>query len=178
MTTQLAPASPLPPRPSDHAPPDDGLAFQWELLRDIAKELLPLFQRHHAEVEDFKEIVPCDPDWDRLFASEMAGALHILTVRSDGTLVGYAFLFVLPHLHSASVLVGQVERFYLEPDFRTGWTGVRLLKEPEARARELGAKTLSISPRMNFAKDRGTIGRIVERLGYAPIETVYAKPLE
>lgn len=178
MTEQSAPASLPLPRPSDPAPPDDGVGFQWELLRDIAKELLPLFQRHHAEVEDFKEIVPCDPDWDRLFAAELAGALHILTARSDGVLIGYAFLFVLPHLHSASVLVAQVERFWLDPDFRSGWTGIRLLREPEARARELGAKILAVSPRVNFAKDRGTIARIVERLGYAPLETVYAKPLE
>lgn len=174
--TLSAPASPPLPEPSDLAPPD--AAFQWELLRDIAKELLPVFRRHHAEVEDFKELAPCEPDWDRLFAAELAGALHVLTVRSDGVLVGYAFLFVLPHLHSVSVLTAQIERFYIEPDFRAGWLGVRLLKEPEAKARELGARFLTVSPRVNFAKERGTIGRIVERLGYAPIETVYAKPLE
>ena len=82
--------------------PPDGVSFQWEKLASIARELLPLLHEHYAEVEEFKDALPLDPAWEALFEYERLGLLHIFTIRSDGILAGYSFVFMPPSLHYAS----------------------------------------------------------------------------
>lgn len=156
----------------------DGITFQWERLSTIARELPPLFKLHWAELALNKEAIPLEPDWDRYFHYEAAGILYILTVRSDTVLIGYAFTLVGPHLHYASTLWGHTEMFWLQPDFRRGTLGIRLIRAVEDGMRAIGVKVHHFPVKLHFLSDRGTIGRLFERLGYKPIETVYGKRLE
>lgn len=154
------------------------MTFQWEKFSAIARELPPLFKLHWNELALNKEEIPLEPDWGRYFQYETLGILYILTVRSDGVLVGYAFSLVGPHLHYASTLWGQTEMFWLQPAFRRGLTGVHMLREVEGGMRQLGVKVHHFPIKLHFLSERGTIGRLFERLGYKPIETVYGKRLE
>lgn len=179
MTSPLATSPPPLPRPSaPEAPEPDYLSFAWEDLSGIAREILPLFKRHWEELEEDKEGAPFEPDWDGLFACQLQRLLHVLTVRSDGVLVGYAFLFLQPNVMSVGRYRAFTERFWLDPDFRQGWLGVRLLREPEKKARALGATRLAASPTLRFAKDRGSLSKVFERLGYQPEDLVMVKTLE
>jgi hypothetical protein len=158
--------------------PPDGVSFQWEKLASIARELLPLFREHYAELEEFQDVLPMDPAWEALFEYERLGLLYIFTIRSDGLLVGYSFVFMPPSLHYASTRVAYVERFFLKPEFRHGRLGIHLFKAAEVLARDAGAAMLYVPIRLQFAKDRGTIGKILERMDYGATETVYAKRLK
>lgn len=116
-----------------------------------------------------------DPDWDRYFAYDLANVLHCLTVRSGGVLVGYVFVLVFPHLHYASTLWAQTDIFWLDPAYRQGLTGYRMLKETERYLKAGGVKMVCMNAKLHFETDRGTIGRLLERLGFKPMDIVYSK---
>lgn len=174
---QPVPASPPLPRLSARALPDDGITLQWERITGLAKEIAPLFRQHWQEIAIFQDEISLDPNWDLYFQFDIAGLLHVLTVRADGVLVGYAFLLLTPHLHYASTLYAHFDMFWLKPAFRRGWLGIKMLKEAERRARELKATVIHAQIKLHFLKERGTLARLFDRLGYTAVETNYSKLL-
>ena len=152
-----------------------SLIYQWENFRVIARELPPLFKRHWKEIALNQEHIPLDPDWDRYFALDLAGVLRCLTVRDGPTLVGYIFFFVFPHLHYASTCWAQSDIFWLDPLYRQGWTGIRMFKTAEKQLQQWGVRVVTINVKLHFEASRGTIGKLLERLGYKPVETIYSK---
>ncbi len=120
--------------------------------------------------------MPLDPDWQKGLAYEQAGVLFILTARREGRLVGYIFSYIIESLFF-SVSWASVQGFWLDPVYRAGWTGVRLFKEMERGMIERGAKAISVEILLKIAKDRGTLGRILERLGYTHLGNLFAKVL-
>ena len=160
------PASHLLPRHSESAAP----RFKWEKFRDIAKELLPLFIRHWEEIEQDREAVPLDMDFDSYYRLDLEGMLHILTVRIDGRIVGYSFSLVGPHLHHQSTKTAHTEMFWLAPEYRSGWTGVRLLRLTRRGLKDRGVKLHTIDFRLSF--QGGRVGKLLARLGYRPTAIV------
>jgi len=152
-----------------------GLTYQWERFSGIARELPPLFKRHWREIALNQDRVHLDPNWDQYYALDLAGTLRCLTVRSNGVLVGYVFMFVFPHLHYASTLWAASDIFWLDPAYRQGLAGFRMLRLTEKGLKELGVRVLHFNAKLHFEASRGTIGKLLERMGYKPVETVYSK---
>lgn len=175
-TTPSEPESHPLPRPSAPAQTADKPTYQWERLADILPEAAPLIIRHWREVDWFDGQLPLDPDWGRALEYERMGLLHILTVRHEGHLSGYIFSYILDSIFF-STRWATVQGFWLSPVHRSGWTGVKLFRENEAGLRALGAKAISVEILLKIARDRGTLGKILERLGYQPIGVLYAKVL-
>ena len=154
------------------------LVFKWERFGAISHECLPLFKRHWKEIALHQEHVPLDPDWEKYFAYDLADILNVLTVRDDGMLVGYVFLLVMPgHLHYVSTPWAVSDMFWLEPAYRFGWTGLKMLKEAEQGMRARGVKVLQWSIKFHFEADRGTIEKLFTRMGYFPSEKILSKYL-
>ena len=101
--------------------------------------------------------------------------LRCLTVRDGSTLVGYVFVLVYPHLHYASTLWAATDIFWLDPAYRQGLTGFRMFRLMEKSLKETGVKAIAVNVKLHFEASRGTIGKLFERLGYKPIETIYSK---
>lgn len=155
-----------------------GLAapeFGWERFHAIAHELPPLFMEHWRELALNKDIVPLDPDWDRYYALDVQGVLRILTVRLAGRLVGYIFLLAGPHMHYKSTMWGHVDMFWLDPICRQGWTGVKLFKTLIRDAKAMELVNLTLATKTHFMDNRVT--KLLQRLGFMPIETVHAMRL-
>lgn len=174
----LEAVSPRPLRLSAPAPLEPELIYAWEPFDRLVKELPPLFHRHWQEIALRKESVPLDPNWELFYFYASAGLLHVLTVRADGILVGYLFVLAGPHLHYASTKWAHVDMFWLDPLFRRGWAGVKMLIENEKHMRSIGAKVVVIPTKLHFLAERGGLGKLLKRLGYEPIEMVYSKTLE
>ena len=156
----------------------EGVTLQWERLSEITRDLRPLLKRHWTEVEDHKDLLPLDPAWGLMLQYDLLTLLRVLTVRSDGVLVGYLFLFFPPSLHYSTSVISYVERFWLEPSLRKGWLGIQLFKEAETLAREAKAVLMLVPFRTSFLNRRGKgIGAILKRLGYKTEEITYAKVL-
>jgi GNAT superfamily N-acetyltransferase len=169
--TQLAAA--LRKQPTTSGPAK--LKISWERFGYFANELPPLFMRHWREIALHQDEIPLDPNWDRYYEYDLLGILQTLTVRSNGVLVGYVFMLVHPHLHYASTVWAQSDIFWLDPAYRSGWTGYKMLREIEAGMRRLGVKVVMVNTKLHFEASRGTIGKLFERLGYKATETIFAK---
>lgn len=150
--------------------------FGWERFNAIVHELPPLFNEHWRELALNQDVIPLAPDWDKYYQLDIAGALHILTARvSSGQLVGYAFTLVGPHPHYATTVWAHVDMYWLDPVYRQGWTGVRFIKALVLGAKTLGAVNLTLATKTHFADNRVT--KLLQRLGFVPIETIHAKRL-
>jgi GNAT superfamily N-acetyltransferase len=149
--------------------------FRWEPFSSIVRELPPLFRRHWREIALNQDKIPLDPNWELYFTYEVANVLHVLTVRDQGVLVGYVFMLVHPHLHYASSTWAQTDIYWLDPAYRFGWTGVRMFRAVEHRMRVLKVEQLLVNVKLHFEAERGTVGKLLERLGYKPFDMLYGK---
>ena len=122
-----------------------------------------------------KDAVQLDPDWDKFYVLDIQGILRVLTVRIDGVLTGYLFLMVGPHLHYKSTIWGHVDMYWLDPVARSGWRGVRMFKTLIRDAKLMGVVNLTLSTKHHFMDNRVT--KLLQRLGFTPIETVHAMRL-
>lgn len=152
-----------------------GLVFRSENFRNVQPELPELLRRHWAEVALDHDEVPLDPDYLRYYALQDAGSLSTITARvgPGGPLVGYHIMIVSGHLHYRDTLHGVTDVYYLTPEQRKGFNGVRLFKAVDVEAKLLGVKK-----RVTATKDHMNMGRLLERLGYRLTEHTYTKILE
>lgn len=151
-----------------------GPEMGWERFHQIAHELPPLFMEHWKEASLEKD--PLDPDWDRYYQWDVQGVLRILTVRIPSSqLVGYLFLLVSTHLDHKTIQYAQAEKFWLDPIYRQGWTGVKLFKEAIQACTTWGVKELAVPVELHMMD--GRLEKLLKRLGFRPVETIHARRL-
>jgi GNAT superfamily N-acetyltransferase len=148
------------------------ITFQREALRDVRAEVEPLLVRHWHEIALNKDTVPLDPNWDMYFRAEDAGHVCAITARCDGELVGYVNYIIVPNLHYRSLLVADGDIFWLAPEHRKGLIGMKMLRHAEVVLLRLGVNKIVNKVKLHF-----DIGVLFERMGYTPIERIYAKKL-
>ena len=171
MLTRTPPEA-LPHRPSRRSGPA-APEFAWERFAAIAHELPPLFTQHWRESSlDHRAL---NPDWDLYYSWDISGALRVLTVRAEGVLVGYLFMLVSGHVDHKHLLFAQAEKFWLDPVFRQGWTGVKLFKEAVRAATEWGAVELAVPVELHVMD--GRLAAMLQRLGFRPVETIHSRKL-
>lgn len=146
------------------------VTYQVEDWFDCVAEMKLLWPLHWEEVALNRDKIPLEPDMDSYEAYAKAGALHVVTIRADGKIVGYHVSVVRPHLHYKSSLSAFVDMYYLHPDFRQGMTGVRLFKEVEKSLKARGVQKMFTGTKLSL-----DMGRIFERLGWHETERLYTK---
>lgn len=156
------------PRQPQRLSGDDAPRFRWEKFAAIAREIIPLWHRHWAEIALDKERISLDPDFEQYYRLDTEGILRVLTVRVGGELVGYSFSLIGPHLHYRSTRTAHTEMFWLAPEYRSGWTGVRLLRLTRKGLKQLGVKLHTINIKLSFAG--GRVAKLLGRLGYKPAD--------
>jgi GNAT superfamily N-acetyltransferase len=148
------------------------ITYRKERFVDLAPELPPLFKRHWEEIALNRDKIPLNPQWAAYGRLEQGGALHIVTARHQGELVGYFFCIVVPDLHYG-ILTCHDDLFYILPEYRKGWIGYRLFSSCEKMLRALGVQRVYCRTKVDHPVDK-----LLVRLGYRLIERVYAKLLE
>lgn len=149
------------------------LTFAQEEWPDLKPVIMPLWERHWQEIAGDKDVIPLDPDWDGYDRLHQHGALKIMAAREDGELVGYVFAIVTPHLHYRTTLCSNYDLFWLAPEHRKGWAGYRLLKEAEKMLKACG-----VVKAFGQTKVWHDVTPIYKRMGWKPVETVFAKLLQ
>lgn len=147
-----------------------GTVYQVERWRDLKREMLPLLTRHWREVALNHAEVPLDIDHERYEELDECGALHILTVRRNGLLIGYHVAIVTTHLHYKSTLHGITDVYWIAPECRHGVTAIRMFQAVERELQKLGVRKLFTATKLHMDQ-----GPLFERLGYKPVERLYAK---
>jgi GNAT superfamily N-acetyltransferase len=145
---------------------------QEEFTLEFYEEVYPLFEEHWEEVAADKDEIALNPNWDTYLTLQQNGSLLVVTCRETNTniLVGYCFSLMFLHLHYQDTLCAENDLIFISPEHRKGLLGVKLIRESEKLLKEAGCKAVQM--RVKFVKD---FGKIVERLGYYPSETLYHK---
>lgn len=147
-----------------------GTFYRVERWKHLKAEMLPLLVRHWREVALNHADVPLDIDEKRYAELEEAGGLHIVTARRNGLLIGYHVALVSGHLHYASTLHGITDVYWIAPECRHGVTAMRLFQAVERELKALGVRKLFTATKLHLDQ-----GPLFERLGYKPVERLYAK---
>jgi len=132
-----------------------------------------LFHEHWREASLEKDAL--EPDWDRYYSWDIEGALRILTVRVEGHLVGYLFMLIGTHLDHRTILYAQAEKFWLDPVYRQGWTGIKLFKEAIRAATEWRVKEFAVPVELHVMD--GRLEKLLKRLGFRAVEVVHSRRL-
>jgi hypothetical protein len=152
-----------------------GITYQVEPFSKMIHEAMPLLKKHHKEIALYQDKVPFSPDWDIYFARERSNGLIIVTARSNGVLVGYMGQIVGPGLHFNKTLWSFNDLIWLDPNYREGWIGIKLITEMEKVLRKLGVQVFEVNPKVHFEKDRGGMQKILDRLGFDFVSTIHQK---
>lgn len=160
------------PAPAPRSPlTTSRISYAREKVADVRAAIMPLLLLHYAEIGQHDLDVM--PDWDGYLKAESEDKLFILTARVDGALVGYNVMLLLHHPHYRDARVAQNDVIYVVPEYRRGRVGLGLIKYFEAAMRGCGFDKIYY-----HAKLANDFGRLLERMDYLPVETVYAKSLK
>jgi GNAT superfamily N-acetyltransferase len=146
--------------------------FGWERFNAIAHDLPALFVEHGKEISPE---VPLGIDWDQYYALDIQGVLRVLTVRVEGSLVGYVFTAFGPPLNHKQEVWAQALMYWLDPLHRQGWTGFKMFKALIRGARDMNAAKLTVASTLGFSDGRVT--KLLQRLGLKPTELLHSMRL-
>lgn len=148
---------------------DDGMTFQEESLATFWRDAQRLFADHCAVVgeraDEFRR--KNLPLIERL--SE-AGALHIMTARSNGRMFGYLMTVLGPSLESADLQCAAQTIFYASSDARN--LGLRLQRASVASLEARGGNW-DILQRAGVRGDGARMGSLYKRMGSEDFGRLY-----
>ena len=149
-----------------------GVYFQQEMFDEMYNEGGPLIQAHYEEITANPDI-PLAPDVDRYHELEQAGKLRVFTARDCGTLIGYVIVTVAYGLHYKTSLQATQDVVYLAPEYRGKRIGMRFLDYVDDNLRKEGVQVVYQHSKIAHP----ALGRMLERIGYTAVETVYQRRL-
>jgi hypothetical protein len=148
---------------------NNHITYQLEDYDLCRLEIDAFLPDHWREIALNKDEIPLDKDEASYRQLADAGALHILTVRKSGVLVGYIAGIVRPHLHYRSSLHCFTDVFYVKPECRRGRIGIELFKRYRETLKARGVKKVFIASKCHL-----DMSKVFERLGWTRTEVVYS----
>ena len=146
-----------------------GVSYQVEPYDICKAEIDAFLPAHWDEIAFDHDAIPLDKDEASYQQLADDGALHILTVRKDGELVGYIAGVIRGHLHYRSSLHCFTDLFYIRPDCRKGRIGIELFKRWQQSLKARGVKKCFIASKIHL-----DLSKLFDRLGWRKTETVYS----
>lgn len=143
--------------------------YRVESFSDVWPDVQDLIKEHWEEIALDKDVIKLDPDYHSYLRMEETGQLHIVTARDEGKLVGYYCAIIRPHLHYADSITAYTDLFFISKPYRKGLVGYKLIKWATNLMPD-DVQKVYIQTKLG---DRD-IGVILERIGYLPVERVYA----
>lgn len=142
------------------------ITYQIERAYDVIEEIQPLIAAHYEEICAHPEVLTLDPDYDKYVELCDKGFLRIMTVRDEGSLIGYLVCMITPHLHYIDTVFALVDLVYIDPAYRGGTVGYRLFKRAaEDLKTNCGVKIISV-----HMKIKHQFRRLLQKLGYVQTE--------
>lgn len=131
-----------------------------------------LFEEHWDEIALNKQVMILKPDEDRYRAMEQAGSLLILAAWEGEALVGYSVNFIVNHLHYADLRLCSNDLLFITRSKRAGRLGLKLIRETEKRAAEMGARLM-----LWHAKQDTALAVMMPKMGYGVQDIIFSKEI-
>lgn len=148
------------------------ITYQIESYDDCREEIDRYLPAHWQEIAIDRDTIPLEKDEASYRQLADSGALHILTVRKDGELVGYIAGIVKGHIHYKSTLHCFTDVMWLRPDCRKGRIGIDLFRRYEETLKARGVVKVVIASKVHL-----DLSAIFDRLGWTFTERLYTKVL-
>ena len=103
-------------------------------------------------------------------ASVMGSNGRILLAEEDGKVVGLFGFIIYPHFYTGRTTAIEL-MWYVEPEYRQGFTAIALLRAAQRMAKEMGAE------KMQCSAPTEEVGRAYEMVGYTKLEVAYQRTL-
>lgn len=132
----------------------------------------PLLADHREELATNKELMVLKPDMPVYVNLEDNDALLSLGAFDGDRIVGYSVNIIARNLHYADVLMCQNDVLYLDPEYRTGPNGLRLIRQTERLAKERGCHLM-----LWHAKPGTNLLAMLPKLGYGTQDVVFSRGL-
>ena len=136
------------------------------------KELEFLFIDHREELTTNKDLMVLNIDWPKYEILEQNGNLLSLVAHTGREIVGYSVNIVTNNLHYSDVIVCQNDVLYLTPKFRTGYNGIKPIKETERLAKLRGCHLV-----LWHSKQDTNLEKLLPRLKYRTQDIIFSKEL-
>jgi GNAT superfamily N-acetyltransferase len=146
------------------------VVFAVERFEQCRGDAAALLKDHWREIALDQDVIELDPDWEKYAALAKDGALHVVTARDGGELVGYHLSVIRPHLHYKASLTCFSDVMYLKPEYRQGLTGYKLIRFFRDSVKARGVQKIYMGTKLALDLDP-----ILRRLGFTPIERVYTQ---
>lgn len=146
------------------------ITYQVDNWDNVKNSILGMVNNHWKEIEDYQDELPIDLDLDMYHMLNQAGYLKVIIVKDKDKIIGYHILIINKCLHYKNKLMAATDMFYLNPDYRKGFNGIKLFKFTEKVMVKENVKLLLYSSKYNYNK-----GIIFKRLGFQPAEISYSK---
>jgi GNAT superfamily N-acetyltransferase len=119
------------------------LEFRVEkLTRELISEMLPMQKEYWEDVAAPFHQFPPDVDWDTYLKAQDIGRLIVICARNEaGELKGGAMVIMGPHPHYACI-AASLPLLFIEPTYRRGMEGLRLVSMAEREAEKAGAQLM------------------------------------
>ena len=141
-----------------------------ELDPELILELNDMLNQHKEELCSFD--TELKPDWVEYSAAQKTGAFVAYIAREEGIAIGYAGFFLRNHLHYTDLKVANQDVFFLDPEYRGGSKGLRLLRFCEESLKDMGVSIL-----FQHAKANTPFDKILPAIGYDHHENIYSRRL-
>lgn len=149
------------------------MEIKREYLPALWSDIEPLAMNHGKELGilgDHEKPITLNKELYQVLQD--TGRLLVLTARKDAKLIGYVSIIAVDALHFEGEFFAEIDAIYLDPDYRKGTLGIKLIKEAEKIIKEHGIKYIRFSS--TEAKD---LSSLLKRFGYTVQETVYLKEI-
>jgi hypothetical protein len=139
-------------------------------------ENLPKFKaiigHHYEEVETLKDF-GLDIDYDTYESLNNSKKLVFITAKEGNELVGYIVFFVTPHLHYKNCLTAHEDLYYLKPEYRKGFNGIKMFKFAQDYLKDIGVDLVLYATKVGYDNSS-----IFKYLGCQPLDKVFTKLLQ
>ena len=145
------------------------ITYQEEDAETFRGDVEPLLTAYYDEtIVDLG--LKFDADFAAYIDANERGRMVCIGARDDGKVIGIACFFITPYLYSRNYILAIQDLLYIVPEYRKGWTGIRLIKTAEKllKSRGVGMIDLVCRPHMDNTS-------LYERLGYKYAEKRFSK---
>lgn len=146
------------------------ITFQVEDSKNYKDGANWLWDLHYEEIAHNKSAIPLDIDFERYQQLADLGILYIVTIRDEDKIVGYFIANVMTHIRYKKSLTAFTDIYYLHPDYRQSWIGIKLFKFVEEDLKKKGVERLIATTKVKLDNSP-----IFERLKWVFTEKLYTK---